>query len=158
MKILSEDEKVVYQQVINDVHDTWKRPLLIIQTSERVILSENPNYNFAYQDSQPNNDVAEYIVNSGVYYARIYYMKSDTDNSLLQSSSAVGSSSSQRDDSRMNNPFNMVQIKIDKEGGEFLKAAKEVILDEDSYTVLSSPRKHGLFYPEYYTFWLRRTE
>lgn len=155
MEILSSTEKAVYQSVIRDIHDTWKRPITIFKTPERIILTENPNFNFVYDDSAPNT-VENYTVNSGIFYARIFYMKSDVDNATVLTAPNLGKS--EFGDARLINPFNMVQIKIDESGHQFIQGAKLIEIDTEKYSVLSAGRRHGLFIPEYYTYWLQRAE
>lgn len=155
MNLLSDSEKNVFQAAIRDVHDTFKRSVTIFKTPEKVIVSTNPNYNFAYTDNQINNDTVSYVVNSGVFDARIHSLSTQQANELLFVTSKNVSDTT--DESKLSQVKNIITIKLDKAGYDFIFGAKFVEVDEDKYIILSSARKHGLFTPEYYTYYLQRT-
>ena len=148
--LMSEDEKLAYQAVINDLAKTFERPLVMYKTPEKVIASTNPNYNFTYGDNQLNGDVASYIVNSGVFNARISAVSAEQANIFAVQNVAI--------EGRLEQAKNIVKIKLEASGAAFIKEAKFIDLDGDRYIIISPARKHGLFYPEYSTIYLQRTD
>ena len=48
-----------------------------------------------------------------------------------------------------------VRLKVDAVGYSYLKETKRVELDGRLFTISSDERPHGLFSPQYYTFYLK---
>lgn len=155
---LSDVEKASYQGDLHDIHDIFKRPFLIYRQSERVVMSENLNYNFVYGDNQPNSPTTEYIVHSGVFCARIWYMPGMSANKEAQTTSTSDREFSARGEPqlRFRNDKNYVRLKLDVTGYNFINGAKTVEIDNNNFNFFTAYRQHGLFAPEFWTLWLEQ--
>lgn len=153
---LSQEEKNSYQSDLSDIHDIFKRAILIFRHAEKVIISENLNYSFAYSDMQLDNDVSGYNVASGVYYARIWHLPGLGGNPMALTTSSSSSEFTARGipEIRFNNDKDVVRLKLDISGYDFIKGCETVQIDNSNYNVKSAYRQHGLFVPEFYTVWL----
>lgn len=155
---LSDAQKASYQNDLGDIHDIFKRPFLIYRQSERVVMSENLEYNFAYGDNQPNSDTVRYNVNSGIFDARIWYMPGMSANKEAQTTSTSDREFSARGEPqlRFRNDKNYVRLKLDISGYDFINGAKSVEIDGTNFNFFTAYRRHGLFTPQFWTVWLEQ--
>jgi hypothetical protein len=146
---LTDSEKSAMQSVFQDLHDTFARPIYYYKEAKKVVLSTNPKFNSIYQQNIAPKKTVQRIVQSGSFNARIQY---DTDRS-----EATFEDPSVDSQLKIKMPDGYVRIKVDSDGHEILKSAKRLEFDERRFSVESDVRPHGLFTPNYYTYFLLPT-
>lgn len=143
-------EKQQLKQPFRDLHDTFGRDIVIWKTAQQVVISTNPSHNFFFESAPTNTQVQEIPV-SGTFKARILYGKE-------QKRAQFASLQSQRSEDQINAKIEegMVRIKVDQSGKNFLDGANRVTFDGNIFLIDTSPRPHGIFEPDFYTFYLKR--
>lgn len=146
---LTDSQKSAMQSVFQDLHDTFARPIYYFKEAKKVVLSTTPTFNSIYQQQSAPQKTVTKVVQSGSFNARIQY---DTDKS-------EGSLNDDKIDSQLKirMPDGYVRIKVDEQGYSHLKNTKRLEFDGRRFSVESDVRPHGLFTPNYYTFYLLPT-
>lgn len=139
-------QKTALQDVMTDVHDTFKRTLKVFKEGKDVILSTNVNYSHIYK--QPLGNVQKQTVERDIQ-ARIYYFPRKIGNE------SVGVTS--EDSLKVQQPTEEVRLKMAIDDYEFVKDAERFILDGAVYAKASAIIPNGLFGSGFYTIYLRRT-
>lgn len=146
---LSDSQKSAMQSVFQDLHDTFARPIYYYKEAKKVVLSTQPSFNSIYQQQSVPQTSVKKITQSGSFNARIQY---DTDRS--ETSLNDDEINSQL---KIRMPDGYVRIKVDEEGYGHLRDTKRLEFDGRRFSVESDVRPHGLFTPNYYTFFLLPT-
>lgn len=146
--LLSAAYKTTLNNVFNDIHQTFGRPITIYQSAQEVVLVTNADNNFLYQQA-PTNSITSTVIQSGVYLARILYGKRQTTNQF----SSPGNMQNQIELSE-----GQVRIKMDPTGSAFLAKAERIQFDGVTYKLDSDPRYHGLFDPNFRTTYLKKVQ
>ena len=130
------------------MHETFARSIYVYRESLKVIVSTDPNFNYLYNNVK---GVSQTIRKSqfNVIQARIHYMGKQDEinydgqvNSQLNVTQSVGE----------------VRLKVDGDGYKYFKDAQRVEIDGRMFFKVSDVRKHGLFSPKYYTYYLQPSD
>lgn len=143
--LLSDAEKAALESVMSDLHDTFKRALVIFKDGEQTVISTDPNYNFAYGFNNGISTNVEFTPIQQTFSGRVLYGKPDA---TMLSNPSIDAQL------RLEMMNSTVRIKLDQDGRDFLVDAKRVEFDGNRFKVLGDPRPHGLFAPQFYTFFL----
>ncbi len=146
---ISDADKILLAQPFYQLHDTFSRPIAMYKKEQEVVINSNPNNNIFFPDS-PQSDQVQNIIVSGMFNARIKYL---TKEDLQFFAKAPGSS---EDQITIKLEAGMVRLKLDVTGSQYLFDAKRVVFDEDIFEPVTSKRPHGLFVPDFYTFFLKK--
>lgn len=148
--LIPDSEKQALQQAFNDIHDTFSRPVYYIKEAKTVVLQTSPTFNSIYSQGSSLKQSVKKTINSGQFNARITY---DTDkaNSYLNDPEIDSQL-------KLRLPDGYVRIKVDSSGYNIIKKTKRVLFDQRTFSIESDVRPHGLFSPNYYTFFLLPTE
>jgi len=147
---ISADQRTYLEGIIDNMHDTFSRDIVVCREATKVIISTDPNYNFLYKNV--NGDFTKstsFTPQSKTLKARILYEDKQREQNF------DGEVNSQI---KVNRPMGQVRIKLNAEGYEYFKGAKRVDLDGMRFYIDSTVRPHGLFSPKYYTYYLRPVE
>ncbi len=144
------------QTYLNDeffnLHATFARPIVIYQTATQTVVFTSPNENILFENA-PFNSQTETVINSGIFQARILYAKKE----LLIPFGAV-----QRDSSSDQNMIRLqegeVRVRLDATGAAFLNSSERVTFDGNIFDLITTPRPHGLFTPNFYDFYLKKIQ
>lgn len=148
MSYLSSSQKQLFEEAMQKVHDTFARSIFVYKESLKVIVSTDPNFNYLYNNVK---GVSQTVRKSqfNVITARIHYMNKQDEinfdgevNSQLNITQNVGE----------------VRIKVDAEGYKYFKDAQRVEIDGRMFFKVTDVRKHGLFSPKYFTFFLQPSD
>ena len=142
MNLIPDSDQLKYDDVFNDIHDTFSRKIIVYKTPERVIISTNSNYNFIYTDAQEGLEV-KYVPVSGVIDARIKW---------LDPSDLKG-----QKDIKEEVHGNIVRLKIRKEDIGWFDDWKRVEVDGRPVQFFGTAQPHGLFDPNFYTVYLEES-
>jgi len=142
MNLIPNSEQLLYDNVFNDIHDTFSRPILIYKTPERIIISTNTSYNFIYNDAQEGIEV-QYVPVSGIIDARIKW---------LDPSDLKG-----QKDIKEEVHGNIVRLKIKKEDMDWFNEWKRIEIDGRTVQFFGTSQPHGLFDPNFYTIYLEES-
>jgi len=145
--LISDTERDYLESLMDDMHDTFSRDIVIIKDAQRIIISTDPNYNYLYDNvSGTFNTTIQNQPQKETFKARILYGKKQVEDNI-----DVGV------DSQMNVdlPAGHVRIKLNQDGFDYIKKAKRVTFDDKIFEINTTDRPHGLFRPRYYTFYLK---
>lgn len=148
--LISDSYRNAMRSAMQDIHDTFARPIYYFKEAKTVVLSTQPSFNPIYQQNAVSKQTFKRVIQSGSFNARIQY---DTDKSTDQFSNYQVDSQL-----KLKLPDGYVRIKVDASGYEQLKATKRLDFDGRRFSVESDVRPHGLFKPQHYTFYLLPTE
>lgn len=132
----------------NNLHATFGRPIAIFKTAKETVVSTTNTHNFLFQGS-PNNDVVQETVVSGIFLARVLYGKK-------QVRPNFGGVATQQPIIELED--GEVRLKLDPTGAAFLAGAERVTVDGNILKVITSPRPHGLFEPNFFTFYFKKLD
>lgn len=151
--LMSNQEKIVYEQAIDDIADTFSREIKAWKTPEKTILSSDENYSFSYDSPDYSNDNTRDLVTysgiSGSFMARIQYDK-NLERIFANPQGDRG------ENFRLIMDDGFVRLKI-KSGdyNEFIKDSINIQFDNYNFEIFKTERPHGLFSPKYYTLYLK---
>ena len=118
--------------------------------ADQVVISNEPTHNFLW-DQAPSNSTTEATLVSGVFQARILY---GSDQKRDQFDSATNNNSVAQNTANVE--MGTVRLKLDPTGSAFIQGAERITFDGDIFEVTSSKRPHGLFTPQYFTYFLKK--
>lgn len=127
------------------MHDTFSRSIFAYKESQKLILSTDPNFNYLYNNVKGVSQILRKSQFKSIK-ARIQYM--DRDNTVMYDNEADAQIKAQ-------GPVGEVRIKVDHEGNEYFKDTKRVEIDGRMFFKVSDVKKHGLFSPKYFTYYLK---
>ena len=146
MSLIDDANKEDMRRVMQSIHSTFARDIKFIKDAKRVILSTDPNYNYLYKSVRGSVSTIKREITEKIFKARILYVGRQEEglfdseaNAQIKVEKNVGS----------------VRLKVDSVGYAYLKETKRVELDGRLFTISSDERPHGLFSPQYYTFYLK---
>lgn len=145
---LSPEEKAQYEAVMQDMHDTFARSIFAYKDSKKIIVSTDPNFNYLYNNVKGVSNIIR-KTQFKLLNARILYMDKQTEvNFDAEVNSQV----------KVSHDIGEVRIKLDAEGDSYFKDAKRVEIDGRLMFKVTDVRKHGLFRPKFFTYYLRPTD
>jgi len=104
--LISDAERDYLESLMDDVHDTFKREIVIFKDAKRVVISTDVNYNFLYNNVSGNfNQTIKQTPQKQTFYARILYGKKQVEQEI------DGSVDSQ---TNLSLPVGHVRIKLKK--------------------------------------------
>jgi hypothetical protein len=147
---LTNSQKTNWNNEFNNIHATFARPIAIYKTAKQIVINPNPDNNIFFQNAPFNSEV-ETIQQSGIFQARIKY---GTRENLTPFNSIQYRGASEQNMIRLEE--GEVRLKLDPTGAAFLAGAKRVTFDGTIFDVVTSKRPHGLFDPNFETFYLKK--
>tara|TARA_S200000501_G_C20730046_1_gene702396 strand:+ start:195 stop:647 length:453 start_codon:yes stop_codon:yes gene_type:complete len=146
MSLINDANKLDMANVMKTVHETFARDIKFIKDAKRIILSTDPNYNYLYKSVRGSVSTVKREITEKTFKARILYVGRQEDGLFDSEANAQ---------IKVEKNIGEVRIKVDSTGHSYLKEAKRVELDGRLFTVSSDERPHGLFSPQFYTFYLK---
>jgi hypothetical protein len=143
--LISDSEKASYQSAMKDLHDTFARDIVIYQTSQKTLISTNPNHNFLY-NSGPEQTVTSDIIISGTYKARIHYPKEGHLEKFL--------SQSNDDQIQLKRKKYMVKLIVEADVKIILDKCERIQFDGVIFAVDSDARPHGVVGVQFWDYYL----
>lgn len=141
-------QKAEYEAVMQQLHEEFSRSIFAYKDSKKVIISTDPNFNFLYNNvkgvSQTINKTQFRVIP-----ARVMYMDKQTE---------VNFDSEVSSQIKVSHDIGEVRVKLDAEGYEYFKDAKRVEIDGRLMFKVTDVKKHGLFTPKFFTYYLRPTD
>ncbi len=142
-------QKSAFEATQQDIHDTFARPITIFKTSQKTIITTNPEHNFIF-DSGPNQTTTQDIIVSGVFQARILY-KPDQATKMFSASDGGVIGQPQISQQMFKGD---VRLKVTPDCAAYLIGVERVEFDNKIFSVNSESRPHGLFTPKFYNYYL----
>ena len=146
MSLINDANKADMENVMMSIHNTFARDIKFIQDAKRIILSTDPNYNYLYKSVRGSVSTVQRQITEKTFKARVLYVGRQEDGLFDAEANAQ---------IKVEKHIGEVRIKVDATGHQYLKDAKRVELDGRMFTVSSDERPHGLFSPQFYTFYLK---
>jgi len=145
---LNNTEKMALESVMDNMHETFARTIFAYKDSKKIIVSTDPNFNFLYNNVRG----VKKIINKTQFkslQARVLYM--DKQNEVTFDSQVDSQI-------KVSHDIGEVRIKLDAEGYSYFKDAKRVEIDGRLMFKVTDVKKHGLFRPRFFTYYLRPTD
>ncbi len=149
---LTSSQKTVLNDEFNNIHATFGRPITIYQTAVETVLVTNSGNNYLFENA-PNNSLTQTVIQSGVFLARVLYGKREN-MTPFNASQHNGAS----DQPMIRLSEGEVRIKLDPTGAAFLASCARVQFDNTIFDVVTDKRPHGLFTPNFETFFLKKVQ
>ena len=145
---LTPAQKAAYEAVMQDMHDTFSRTIYAYKESQKVIVSTDPNFNYLYNNVKGVSQIVRKSQFKAIS-ARVLYM--DKQKEVMFDSEVDSQIKVQHD-------IGEVRIKLNAEGYSYFKDAKRVEIDGKLFFKITDVKKHGLFKPKFFTYYLRPTD
>jgi len=142
------NQKEALESVMQNMHDTFARSIFAYKESQKVIISTDPNFNYLYNNTRGVKQVLSRTKFKAIK-ARIMYMDKQSEVSY---DADVGAQI------KVSHDVGEVRIKLDAEGNDYFKDAKRVEIDGRLMFKITDVKKHGLFRPKFFTYYLRPTD
>lgn len=147
--LLTESEKSLYNDVMDDLHDTWAREVTGYKDPVKTVSTPNVGYNSIYGTrgiSQPISNSPQ----SFTFNARILHGKEAEEDYLEDDS--------MNSQNKIKIPAGMCRLKIKAEDYAEVSEAKRFDFDGKKWILESDFRPHGLIGSvKFYTFFVRMT-
>lgn len=140
--LVDDNSKLMYASLLNDIHDTFARPVIVWKTPERTIISSDTSYNFLYND-QESLDV-NYQPVSGIFDCRIKW----------GDASELGGLNDIKEEIR----GNICRVKAKKEMLDFIADAERIEIDGRVVQQFGTSRPIGLFDVYFYVIYFKESE
>ena len=144
--LINDAHKAFLESAMDEIHETFARDLICIKEANKVIMSTDPNYNFLYKNVRGSVSSVKNVINQKTIKARILYVGRQQEDLFDAQTSAQ---------LKVEKVAGEVRIKVGKADYEYLKGTKRAEFDGRVFTMTSDERPHGLFTPQYYTFYLQ---
>lgn len=142
--LISQDDKDRFDNVFNDLHDTFAREITIFKKAKKTFISTNQTYNALYSrvsnQKETESTVSAIKVKARITYFNEAYKRENQENFALG----------------FDIPGDYVRIKIDEEGYTALKNVTDVEIDGELFNIVSDASKSGIFSVKYYQYILKR--
>jgi hypothetical protein len=139
---LTDNQKVNIKNIIDKIHDTFAREIVVYKFGQKVAVATTNEYNALYKRTAASNQ-QQLIQISQTIMARIKYEKFDQTNFYQE-----------RTQEKIIVPEGVVYIKVNKDGYDFIKDAKTIELDGKTFQIKSPGKPEGMFGPQYFQFLL----
>ena len=151
--LISAADKADLEAAIDDVHDTFARPIIIYKNKKEILVATNPvfesSYNALYQKlknaatTATKNVVTKITVKARVQY-RVEQDESNEGGIGAQVNVQWGSGE--------------LRLKLDEPGYKAFKFATKIEIDGVVWRIVTDASRAGLFTPQYYVLYLERDE
>lgn len=136
---ISETQKQTIKNIVDGIHETFARDILVYQEGSKQTLSQTPSYNSYYKRGiEPKQKLNQ---NSKIIKARIQYR------SLQQ-----GDFYQEAAQEKIIIPEGQIFIIVSLADSEFMKTAKIIELDGKTYSISSPGLPQGMFGPQYFKY------
>lgn len=143
--LISDAQKSTYKSIIDNIHDTFKRLLMVYKEGTKIVISSDPNYSHIYE--QPSDNV-QIQTSSRQISARIYYFPRYLKKEEITPTGG--------DTLALRQNAEQVRLRMSKDDFDFVKDAERFVFDDHTYTKSSTEVPTGLFADSFYTLYLRR--
>jgi len=143
---LTAAQKASYESVMQNMHDTFARSIFAYKEAQKVIVSTDPNFNYLYNNVKGVSQIVRKTQFKQLS-ARILYV----DKNMEEMYNVDTQIKVERD-------IGEVRIKLDADGYAYFKDAKRVEIDGRLFFKVTDVKKHGLFRPKFFTYYLRPTD
>lgn len=143
---LTAAQKASYEAVMQDMHDTFARTIYAYKEAQKVIVSTDPNFNFLYNNVKGVSQIVRKSQFKALS-ARILYVDKNMEE-MYNVDSQI----------KVARDIGEVRIKLNAEGYAYFKDAKRVEIDGRLFYKITDVKKHGLFRPKFFTYYLRPTD
>jgi hypothetical protein len=139
---ISNAQKEAIKGIVDRIHETFARPIIVYRFGQKVSFYNNLNYNKLYKKSSPIEQ-QNLSQNSKTIMARIQYKNFDQ-RDFFQNSTQE----------KIVIPEGTIYLKVDREAYLYMHDAKTVEFDERTFSIQSPGQPLGMFGPQYYKFLL----
>lgn len=143
--LFSSSEKSAFDKVFDDLHDTFGRDITIFKKSQKVFVATDSTYNALYSKTK-NQKGIDKVVEAIKVKARIAYAGSFENARSNDENEILG----------LDIPNDHIRIKLNLEGYNLIKQAKDIEIDGELFDIVSDASKSGMFSVRYYNILLKR--
>lgn len=145
---LNSSEKAALESVMQDVHDTFARTIYAYKEAKKVIVSTDPNFNYLYNNVKGVKKTISSTQFKAIQ-ARVLYMDRQKEVSFDGDVNSL---------TKIYHDVGEVRIKVDSTGHDYFRDAKRVEIDGRLMFKITDVKKHGLFSPKFFTYYLKATD
>ncbi len=145
MDLLSSSQKQEIKAVFDDLHDTFKKEIIVFTKSVGTYSGQTSGHNYLFDKNTPRV-VAEPEYTSSTIYARVKHM----DRSEIAKIPGIQAQTN------IQLPEGLIRLKIKNEDYALLSKASKIAYSGLTYTLFSDAGKIGPFDAEYYTMYYKR--
>ena len=150
--LLTSDQKAQASSLINDLADTFKRDILIIQEVANSVIQDDGNYN-AFSDR--HDPAITYTANTTTISARIKFLDKPEDYAELifagGGGGQVGGTAVP-----LNMKFGVIRLKIHKDYADLVSKSTKIIVDNLDCQFIMNTVKQSLFDSNYVICYVNR--
>lgn len=146
--LISDAQRVIFKKKIDDVHDTFSRTITVWRQSAQEITNTDQDYD-AFGDNEPRSVV--YTTESKDFKARIKYI----DRQEKEFGIIIGEGRVQGTNIDVTQEFQLARIKVQSDANDYIKDCEKITIDGQDFSIITVPRPHGLFEPDYYTLYCK---
>jgi hypothetical protein len=143
---LQEQQKQNIRNIIDNIHDTFARPITVYKEGQKVVIATTPSFNKLYKTNLSTSSV-DLVQNSRTFTARIKYAKYQ-DQPFFQEGSAEKISLQQ----------GITTIKVNAEAYAYMQGANYVEVDGRAFQIEGDAQPQGMFGPQYYKYTVTPTK
>ena len=143
---ISDIQKQNIRDIVDRIHETFARPIIVYKFGQKVQFLNNQNYNKLYRKSSPQQQQV-LVQNSRTIMARIQYKDFD-EKDFFQNSTQE----------KIVIPEGTIYLKVNREAYLYMSDARTVEFDERTFSIQSPGQPLGMFGPQYYKFLLMPLE
>jgi hypothetical protein len=142
---LSSQQKKAMESAMQDMHDTFARSIYAYREADKVIVSTDPNFNYLYNNVKGVSKILRRSQFKAIK-ARIQYL--DRENTTMYDNQVDAQI-------KVQTAVGEVRVKVDAESNEYFKNAKRIEVDGKMFFKVTDVKKHGLFSPKFFTYYLK---
>ena len=150
--LISAAEKAAYASVIDDLHDTFKREITVINEVANAVVTDDENYNSM---SDRRDQSVTYTANSETIYARVKYLDKAESEELLIFAGGQGDGSGGTS-VPLPQKYGVIRIKVEKQYNDLVNESTKIIVDGIDCQLCNTSTPQSLFDLNYTTFYLVR--
>jgi len=148
--LLPDSIKNAASQLIDDLHDTHKRPIIIVDEVANATVVDPDSFNPL---ADTHNTTVTYTANQTTINARIKYLdKADSETELI----FFGHGDSKAVSTALRQDYGIVRIKVEKQYTNLVKSSTKIIVDGKDCQLLMNYNPISLFNTNFVTFYLSR--
>lgn len=151
--LLSAAEKSVYSAVMDDLHATHARDIIIVNETTNVN-TDNLDENFNVMSDKKNSNIT-YTATETTIPARVFYMDKAESEAVLAFAGGQGDGSGGTTIPISQN-YGLIRIKVDKQYNDLVKDSTKIIVDGEDCQLATNSTRKGLFDLNYTTWYLMR--
>jgi hypothetical protein len=149
--LIDAGDKADMERAIEDLHDTFARPITIYKKDKEIFVATNPVFNTSYNalyQKLKNAKKTSHTVSKLTVQARVQYRQEQD----VEADSSLGAQTN------VQFKIGQLRVKLNEEGYTSFKFATKIEIDGIAWRIVTDASRAGLFTPQYYVLYFERDE